>query len=628
MLAYLVIAAPSWSAESGQPTAEPSQQENKPTPAPGRVGRLDPDAPEYKLYQESCGICHDAGVARAPPLRMLQLLPASSLYQTLTQGAMTAQAKPLNTQDKRRLVEFISGGKLEEATAQPAPPACEAQTIDLNGSVLSTNWGLNPANTRSVPGEIGRIHSNDVPRLALKWAFAFPDAQRARSHPLLAYGAIFTGSQNGTVYALDQQTGCVHWEFQARAEVRTGIVGDGGDEPRLFFGDLVGNLYALDATTGELIWMAHPEEHPAATITAAPALYQGTLYAPISSLEVISAASDDYECCTFRGSVAALDADTGDVLWHTHTITGKPTMQRTTSAGTRNFGPSGAPVWNTPALDPERHQLYVGTGENYSSPATLTSDAILAMDLNTGRVRWTYQGTPGDAWNSACSRNPRPNCPAEDGPDFDFGAATILTQTNGGRPLVIGGQKSGVVHALDPDTGALVWKTKLGRGGLHGGVHFGMATNAGRLFVPISDAGAGRKYVGPARPGLYALDLNDGSVIWQAPLVDQCRGREDCDVGIGAAITATENLVFAGALDGYLRIHDAHTGQLLRTIDTTIPVTSVSGALAHGGSMDGATAPLPFEGKLYLNSGYNFAGHMGGNVLLVFEVSSAVASQD
>ena len=154
-------------------------------------------------------------------------------------------------------------------------------------------------------------------------------------------------------------------------------------------------------------------------------------------------------------------------------------------------------------------------------------------------------------------------------------------------------------------------------------MHFGIAVHGDRVFVPISDAPDTRRHEERPNPGLFALDLRSGQLLWQAPLIDECQGREYCGVGIGAAITATDDLVFAGALDGYLRIHDAQTGQLLRKIDTTSPVSTVSGATAHGGSMDGGTAPLPHNGKLYVNSGYNFAGHMPGNVLLVYEVAPA-----
>jgi polyvinyl alcohol dehydrogenase (cytochrome) len=296
----------------------------------------------------------------------------------------------------------------------------------------------------------------------------------------------------------------------------------------------------------------------------------------------------------------------------------EPEAQKKNAMGIQNYGPSGAPIWNSPTIDIEREQLYVGTGENYSLPATTTSDAILALSLDTGNIRWVYQATLGDAWNTACGRQRRANCPQEDGPDFDFGAPAVLATDSQGRDFVLGPQKSGAVHAIDPDTGEGIWRTRIGRGGLHGGVHFGIALSGDRVFIPISDAGDGRDYPTPANPGLFAISLSDGTSLWQSPQPDECHGREFCDQGIGAAITATPSFVFAGALDGYLRIHDTATGEIVRRIDTTQAVTTVSGTQSHGGSMDGGTAPLPFGGRLYVNSGYNFAGHMAGNVLLVY----------
>jgi polyvinyl alcohol dehydrogenase (cytochrome) len=314
-----------------------------------------------------------------------------------------------------------------------------------------------------------------------------------------------------------------------------------------------------------------------------------------------------------------LDAASGELQWQTYTVAEAPRPQGKTLAGTTRYGPSGAPVWNSPAIDGARGLLYVGTGENYTSPPTGTSDAIIALDLATGAVRWVYQATRNDAWNTACTGRRRgANCPVENGPDYDFGAAMVLARTSAGRDLLLGPQKSGTVHALDPDTGKRVWRARLGRGGLHGGVHFGIAVSGDRVFVPISDAPDTREYAEPPNPGLFALDLATGDLLWSAPMRDECNGRQFCAPGNAAAITATPELVFAGGLDGYLRIHDAASGALLRKLDTTREVVSISGVPARGGSMDGGAAPLPHRGRLYVNSGYNFAGHMPGNVLLVY----------
>ncbi|MGI9323570.1 MAG: PQQ-binding-like beta-propeller repeat protein [Pseudomonadales bacterium] len=610
----LLTSAPTWGAEAPR-----SDEFGAPL--------LDERSEGHRLYEQHCATCHDTGVARAPDPKMLRFLSPVTIHRALTEGVMRAQAAALSSNEKQMVAEYLTNRKLDSTLRQSKAPMCtgKAANFTWRNKPNAPNWGLTWGNTRNVSNRQAKLGVRNVANLKLKWAFAFPGAQRARSHPLLAWGAVFTGSQDGTVYALDQDSGCIRWTFAAGSEVRTGIVTDGsrsrGDSTprRLYFGDLLGTIYAIDASNGQELWRAHPDDHPAATITAAPTVYQGRVYVSVSSLEVVSAIDDDYPCCKFRGSVVAYDAATGEKIWQTYSIAEAPSARARNSAGAQNYGPSGAPIWNSPAIDRKRGQLYVGTGENYSSPATLTSDSVIAMALETGAVRWSYQATHQDAWNSACSlRLHGANCPQEDGPDFDFGAAMVLARSSSGKELVIAGQKSSTVHAVDPDTGKLVWQTTLGRGGLHGGVHFGLAVSGDRVLVPISDAPDTRSYDTPPNPGLFALDLESGEVLWRAPMADECRGREYCAPGIGAAITSTPELVFAGALDGYLRIHDVRDGRLLRKIDTTQSVVSVSGTSASGGSMNGATAPVPYRGRLYVNSGYNFAGHMGGNVMLVY----------
>ena len=484
---------------------------------------------------------------------------------------------------------------------------------------------MTKGNTRLITTERAGLTKEDFPKLKLKWAFAYPDTLRARSQPTLAAGAIFVGSHNGTVFAIDQKSGCVRWTFVASAEVRTGIAidmweaGDASAKPQLHFGDLLGNVYALDAQTGEQIWRARPDDHPNATITGTPSLHDGKLFVPVSSLEVTPAGSPHYECCTFRGSIVAYDAVTGEQLWQTFTIQEEAKFTRKNAVGTDNFGPSGAPIWNSPSIDPKRNQLYVGTGENYSSPATLTSDAIFAFDMTTGEVKWSYQATPNDAWNQACNTDQPANCPEENGPDLDFGTATMFVSGSDGTDYVIGGQKSGMVHALNPDTGQVIWQNKVGRGGIQAGVHFGMAADTDVLYIPISDMDDGLVYEEEARPGLYALNVKTGQYIWKSPSPDVCNGRPFCHPGISGAITTLPDVVLAGGMDGVMRVHDTATGELVWEHDATQTVTTVSGEEAFGGSFGGGAGPVAANGMLFMNSGYGLYGHMPGNVLLVFE---------
>jgi polyvinyl alcohol dehydrogenase (cytochrome) len=480
-------------------------------------------------------------------------------------------------------------------------------------------------NTRKIPRDVSGLDSGNVSQLRLKWAFGFPDAMRARSAPAIAGGALYVGSQPGTVYALDLKSGCVRWQFEAGTEVRTGIVvspwraGDVSAVPLVYFGDLIGNIFALDARTGHLVWRDHADEHPSTTITAAPTLYKGRLYVSVSSLEE-AIIDPTYECCVFRGSVIAYDAVTGSRIWQTYLVP-KPEFIGLNAAGAKRFGPAGAAVWNTPAIDVKRNQLTVGTSNDYSTPSA-GSDSIVAMDLATGKVKWRYQALAHDSWNTSCQVAPHTLCPEEEGPDYDFGAATILATASNGQDFVLGGAKSGDVFAIDPDTGRLIWKTKVGRGGILAGVYFGMATSGDRVFVPISDLADGRKYKEPAKPGLYALDLKTGKFLWKAPMsAKSCEGRPNCSPGITAAITATSDLVMTGAVDGWLRFYDAATGKILWTFDTAQTFKTVGGEKATGGSIGGGASPIAYHGMVIVPSGYGFATQRPGNVLLMFDTN-------
>lgn len=591
-------------------------------------GDLGPRAemPGAALYTEHCALCHEGGVSKSPHLAFLEMMTPKAVYAAMTDGIMKPQSAHLSDEQRTHIAEYITRARLDSETVAARAPACtgEAAAFDRSRPAPKVGWGHDTR--RFVDASLAGFDAADVPNLKLKWAFAFPNALRTRSQPAIAMGAVFVGSQDGTVYAFDLETGCERWSFQASAEVRTAIVlQDAENEasaPTAFFGDILARAYAVNALTGEPLWSVKVDDHPSATITGAPALAGDKLLVPVSSLEVVSAADIDYECCSFQGKVVALAATTGEVIWSHSAIPNPPAEVGVTSAGTRVLAPSGAPVWTSPAVDLRRNLAYFGTGENYSSPADGNSDAIIAIDLTTGERAWRYQSTAGDAWNVACMMAENPNCPEEDGPDVDYGASMVLVEGEQGAVLAAG-QKSGMVFGLDPDReGALLWSAQVGRGSSQGGVHFGMAAGDGLLYVPINDMNDTRagEDLDPAlaRPGVHAVDPASGEVMWRHVQENLCGAeRPFCDPGVSAALTAIPGVVFAGHLDGHVRAYAAADGQVLWDFDTTAPVDAVNGLTASGGSMSGG-GPAVGDGHLVVNSGYGLYFHEPGNALLVF----------
>lgn len=575
--------------------------------------------PGKALFQENCAGCHNGGVPKAPQQVWLEMMAPDALLASMNGGVMTQQAAKLSPLQRQQIAEYLTRTPLADYKP-PAPPAsCDAQHARFDKALppARTGWGHN--NARFVSAQQAALTSEQVPQLKLKWAFAYPKAQRARSQPSIGWGAVFVGSQDGTVYALDLKSGCMRWSFRASAEVRTAIVADPATE-RLYFGDVLARMYAVDAMTGKLIWKAKVDEHSNATITGSPTIGGGQLFVPVSSLEVTAAADPSYACCTFRGSVVALNAKTGSVNWKHYSVTKPGVIQGKTKAGTDIIGPSGAPIWNSPSFDPTTNRVYFGSGENYSSPADGNSDAIFAVNATTGKRIWISQLTKGDAWNVGCMIG-NDNCPKENGPDLDVAASVLVVPIGGGKKMIVAGQKSGAVYGLDPDTGRPVWKTVLGHGGTQGGIHFGMAAQGRLVYVPINDmedTRDGRAYDAKLRgAGLHAVDAANGRIFWRSRADDICNKRPNCDPGISSAVTAMPGFVLAGHLDGRFRAYDNRSGKPIWTFDTTQSVKTISGEMARGGSMSGPGAAIS-NGHVVVNSGYGLYYHMPGNLLMVF----------
>ncbi len=575
-----------------------------------------------QVYLAKCAMCHAGNVAEAPRLETLQLLPANAIVAALETGVMKTQGATLTADERRLVAAYIS--KINQAKTGLVAGQCDDKIVSASlAKPRISSWGMGFGNARNTATKIG-ITAANVPKLALSWVFAFPDATRARSQPTVVGNTLFTASQHGLVYALDTQTGCIRWTFQAENEIRSSIVvgtDANGMADRLYFSDFKATVYALDLKTRQLLWKKRVETHEQATITGTLSLDQGRLYVPVSSVEVVAAYTPTYACCTFRGSVVAMNADDGAVIWKTY-MTDEPKPQAKNSAGVQNYGPSGAPVWSSPTIDPKRGVLYVGTGENYTRPSSDNSDAILALSLKTGAIQWVQQTVRQDSWNAGCTPPLGPNCPENHGPDYDFGAPPILVSRPGQPDLVLAGQKSGMVYALNPDQkGAIVWQKRVGRGGIMGGVHWGMASDGKTLFVPINDHSVWPQDKDkPALPGLHALNVTDGTALWSAIGQNRCgEVAWQCSPGLSAPVTLIPGLVFGGSLDGMIHAYSTTDGKVLWEYDTNRDFESVNGVKAFGGTIDSA-GPVIVGDQLFINSGYAKFGEKAGNVLLSFTI--------
>ncbi|WP_299081404.1 PQQ-binding-like beta-propeller repeat protein [uncultured Paraglaciecola sp.] len=590
----------------------------------GLLGSMATQASEQnkgeQIFQASCSACHTGALLEAPKVEALKLYQPERIVKSLESGLMSTIGMSLSMSDKVAVAEYLTEKKVSEESHKLSAYSCNStdlKTPQQPSDLVWNGWGGKAGNNRHQANAPG-LTTKSVANLKLKWAFAFPDTTRVRAQPIVTEDMVYVGSQSGTVYALDTETGCVHWEHKSQAEIRGAMFLQGN---HLLFGDLEGSAHAIDVQTGKLLWSTKVHPSPLAVVTGSVIADGSKVYVPVSSLEIIPAARADYECCSFRGAVVALDIKTGKKVWTSYTVDEpKPTYK--SSVGTQQHGPSGAPVWSGPTLDAKRNLLYATTGQNYSSPATGTSDAVLAMDLTTGDIKWVTQVTKADAWNGACSRN-TPNCPKEDGPDFDIGSSAMLSTQANGKQLLIIGQKSGMVYALDPDAkGEIVWKQRVGSGGTMGGVHWGMSTDNQKVFVGISDLPTNNPYaVGDAHPGIHGLDLQTGDIIWRNDLPNVCPKKMKflCFRGISAAVSSSPELVYAGGLDGMFRVFSADKGDILWEYNTKQPVTSVNGVKGFGGSIE-ADGPVIANGKIYLTSGYDKWAEAPGNLLMVFSI--------
>jgi polyvinyl alcohol dehydrogenase (cytochrome) len=589
------------------------------------------------IYKERCASCHDAPEGRVPAISAIKAMSGEAIYVALTSGPMRTQAQGLSMAQIFALLGYIAptgaanAPSLERTCKEDSSTSVAALESALNAPRWN-GWSTSATNSRFQDAASAGLTASNVSALKLKWAFNLGAVTIARSQPTIVGGRVYIATVTGAVFSLDAATGCTHWGFKAN-QVRSGIaVGEANGTPAVFFPDAGGTVYALNAATGALIWQVRPVDHMATMATATPRVHNGVVYQPLSSFEEVLGGNPNYQCCTFRGSVVALDAATGKTLWQTFTIPETPQPTRKTATGTQLYGPSGAGIWSTPTIDEQRGVLYVSTGDNYSDPPTKTSDAVLAMNLETGALLWSRQMTENDAFNIGCSTAQRTNCPEANGPDFDFGQPPILVRLGGEKRALVIAQKSGLVHALDPDqSGALLWQTRAGQGTALGGSQWGSASDGEKVYVAISDIGVGtqpdstlplgfRSVLDPEKGGgLHALDLKSGKIVWSAKPSPCVEGRTNCSPAQSAALTAIPDVVFSGSIDGHLRAYSTATGAVIWDVDTAREFETVNGKPARGGSMD-VGGPAVVNGVVLVNSGYGQWGGMPGNVLLAFSV--------
>jgi polyvinyl alcohol dehydrogenase (cytochrome) len=484
------------------------------------------------------------------------------------------------------------------------------------------------------------LRKDQIERLKLKWAFGIPGGTAMRAQATIAGGRLFFGSEAGDVYSIDAASGCIYWVFHAGGGVRTaitiGMISSGPNAERwaaYFGGSASGGAtaYAVDGGSGRLLWEATVDDSRFARITGAPAVAAGTLYVPVTGDEDARTWESGFECCRFRGSLVALDAQTGHRKWKTYTIAEPARLTGMNREGVQQWGPSGAGIWSAPTVDAERRLIYVGTGDSHSEPVVATSDAILAFDMNSGAMVWSRQMTTGDVFNSSCVEGDPADCPQAHGFDFDFGASPILVNLPGGKRSLIAGQKSGIVHALDPDNrGAVLWQTRLGRGGAAGGIQWGPAVDGQRVYAALSDAPdafpGGRaeeisrwfgKHLLHGGGGMFALKLINGERVWYTR--PQCGWVWDCSAAQIAAVTHIPGIVFSGSVDGRLRAYSTDNGQIMWSENTVREYHTVNGVAGRGGGINGP-GPVVAGGVVYVNSGYPGTGGRPGNVLLAFSV--------
>jgi polyvinyl alcohol dehydrogenase (cytochrome) len=604
-----------------------------------------------KLFDKHCASCHDNPAMHAPSREALSGFSKDTVMIALEFGKMQPMATHLSKQERGLIAIYLAG-------SAPVNEWVEDNLCSVAASEDRTeyvaNWGLGTHNQRFVPDQISGINRDNVGSLELVWSLAFPRVTDMRSQPAIIGDSLYFGDKTGKLYAIDRHTGCIRAHTEVLSGIRSAITVatlDSGSK-LLVFADSMASIFAVDPDTLDTVWQETARIYETSVITGSISYHDDRLFVPVSSYEVAVSGSPSHVCCRSHGGVIALDAGSGKRLWEWHGAAAAP-LHGKMAVGVNVSAPGGVCFGPTPHRYPKRTRLYIGTGENLSHPATDTSDAIVALDMDSGELAWRFQATADDVWNAACLNNGA-NCPENAGGDFDFGASVIIAGLPGGGDVLLAGQKSGDVFALDPDgtDGRVLWSRRISNAAIgpslaqtttNGGIHWGMALSGERLMVAAADPERNRPHYVP-RPGLHALNVRDGEVLWNHPVERGCvieeankpmigllnmrAGKKPnleelfrCSFyyGLSAAITATSELAFSAGLDGKVRAFDIDSGAILWQTETAKVFATSNGVEGHGGSID-VGGQVIADGWLYVQSGYSMFGQLPGNVLLAYQV--------
>jgi polyvinyl alcohol dehydrogenase (cytochrome) len=609
--------------------------------APAAVAQLRPNTPNPNhpgraVYQQACAACHENATGRTASFSQLTGTSAAQLRATLSEGGVMApMAASLSGEQMAQLIGYLTSGQQAAAGDWTAALMCgpDDRTVDVTRPVAFGGFGVDPKSTRNLSARQAGLTKADMGRLEIAWAVGFPQTQSLGTGAVVVGDTVYLNAA-GRLLALDAAKGCARWT-KAVASRNTPQVADLDGRKVLIFSVGRGEILVVDAKTGDDVWKADGRpSNGVGAIRGGVVVYRDKIIVPISASGVGAGQNAKFECCVGHGAVVALSLKDGKRLWEYHTMKEAEYTGAVSKAGVKQRGPSGAPIWALPTIDAARNRVIVATGENTSHPGTDTSDALISLDLDTGKPAWVFQAMKADVWNMSCNdrelQKSGPNCPnlydSSAGRDFDFGATPMIVKGAGGRDIVVNGQKSGHVWAVDAATGKVLWTDRIGEGSALGGVHWGVASDGKLAFIPVADSLSTPEEMGTiAKPGVYAYRLTDGKQVWAQ------RGQADCaparkatvvacdtKYGFSAAPLVVDGAVVTGTLDGKVVVFDAATGKVLKTLDTASPLKTVNGVPGKGGSID-AHAISAGAGMIFVTSGYGSFTQTPGNVLVALK---------